>query len=59
MHFLRKLFGLKSNLQKKKELLVSLKARAEMYERSDNSVIAASLYHEIEMLETEIEEASK
>ena len=59
MQFLRKLLGLKSDLEKKKDRLQSLKVKAEKYERVGNLVMVAGLYHEIEMLETEIEEASK
>ena len=58
MQFLRKLLGLRSDLEKKKDRLQSLKAKAAKHERVGNLVMAASFYHDIEMLETEIEEAS-
>ena len=58
MQFLRKLLGLRSDLEKKKDRLQSLKAKAAKYERVGNLVMAAGFYHDIEMLETEIEEAS-
>ena len=59
MKFLKKLLGLRSDLEKMNDRMQSLKAKVAKYERSGNSVMAASLYHEIEILETKIEEESK
>ena len=57
MKFLKSLF--KSSAARKKERLARLKAKVEIYERHGKTIEAASIYHEIEMLETEILEAEK
>jgi len=56
MRWIKKIFGLMTPLEKKKEQLILLRKKANKYEKSGKFRLVARLYHDIEILETEIVE---
>ena len=56
MLFFKKIFGLLTPLEKKRYRLFKLRRRAEKADRAGNVRLSGKIYHDIEMLETEIVE---
>ena len=56
MLLLKKIFGLLTPLEKKRYRLRQLRQKAEKADRAGNTRLAGKIYHDIEMLETEIVE---
>jgi hypothetical protein len=56
MRWIKKIFGLMTPLEKKEEQLILLRKKANKYEKSGKFRLVARLYHDIEILETEIVE---
>lgn len=59
MNWLKKLFGLKSPIEKKKVTLERLQQKAFLAQRNGNLRLAGKYYHEAELLETEIEKLTR
>ena len=59
MNWFRKLFGLKSPIEKKKEKLASLREKAFQSQRNGDLRMAGKYLHEAEILETSIIEDGK
>ena len=59
MNWLKKLFGLKSPIEKKKVMLERLQQKAFLAQRNGNLRLAGKYYHEAELLETEIEKLTR
>lgn len=59
MNWFRKLFGLKSPIEKKKEKLASLREKAFQAQRNGDLRMAGKYLHEAEILETSIIEGGE
>jgi len=54
MHWIKKLFGFKTPLEKKQSRLSTLQEKAFQAQRNGDLRLAGKYYHEAEVLETEI-----